>query len=75
MDSATPELHDLHRGPGTWARTREGIQRARELGFRVRLAATDLWAAGRITGTVDYAEAETPEVRDAVLIPVEKPKA
>jgi hypothetical protein len=29
LDSATPELHDLHRGPGTWARTREGIQRAR----------------------------------------------
>jgi len=40
MDSATPELHDLHRGPGTWARTREGIQRARAHGFRVRLAAT-----------------------------------
>jgi len=40
LDSATPELHDLHRGPGTWARTREGIRRARSLGFRVRLAAT-----------------------------------
>ena len=40
MDSATPELHDLHRGLGTWARTTEGIQRARALGFRVRLAAT-----------------------------------
>jgi pyruvate-formate lyase-activating enzyme len=40
LDSANPELHDLHRGPGTWARTREGIQRAREHGFRVRLAAT-----------------------------------
>jgi hypothetical protein len=40
LDSATPELHDLHRGPGTWARAREGIQRARALGFRVRLAAT-----------------------------------
>jgi len=40
LDSATPELHDLHRGSGTWARTREGIQRSRELGFRVRLAAT-----------------------------------
>jgi hypothetical protein len=40
LDSATSELHDLHRGPGTWARTREGIQRARALGFRVRLAAT-----------------------------------
>ena len=40
LDSATPELHDLHRGPGTWARTRDGIQRARAHGFRVRLAAT-----------------------------------
>jgi uncharacterized radical SAM superfamily Fe-S cluster-containing enzyme len=40
LDSATPDRHDFHRGPGTWARTREGIQRARELGFRVRLAAT-----------------------------------
>jgi pyruvate-formate lyase-activating enzyme len=40
LDSATPELHDLHRGAGTWARTREGIERARALGFRVRLAAT-----------------------------------
>jgi len=40
LDSATPDLHDLHRGPGTWGRTQEGIQRARELGFRVRLAAT-----------------------------------
>jgi hypothetical protein len=40
LDSATPELHDVHRGPGTWARTRDGIQRARAHGFRVRLAAT-----------------------------------
>jgi hypothetical protein len=40
LDSATPELHDLHRGPGTWGRTRGGIQHARSLGFRVRLAAT-----------------------------------
>src|ERR1700751_3676789 len=40
LDSAKPELHDLHRGPGTWARTREGIQFARAQGFRVRLAAT-----------------------------------
>ncbi|MBV8811801.1 MAG: radical SAM protein [Acidobacteriaceae bacterium] len=40
LDSPTPKLHDHHRGPGTWARTREGIQRARAQGFRVRLAAT-----------------------------------
>jgi sulfatase maturation enzyme AslB (radical SAM superfamily) len=40
LDSPTPERHDLHRGQGTWAHTREGIQRARTEGFRVRLAAT-----------------------------------
>jgi uncharacterized Fe-S cluster-containing radical SAM superfamily protein len=40
LDSATSELHDLHRGPGTWGRTCEGIQHARAQGFRVRLAAT-----------------------------------
>ena len=40
LDSPTPDRHDLHRGPGTWARAREGIQHARALGFRVRLAAT-----------------------------------
>jgi hypothetical protein len=40
LDSATPHRHDLHRGQGTWTRTWEGIQRARALGFRVRLAAT-----------------------------------
>ncbi|MFL6448148.1 MAG: radical SAM protein [Bryobacteraceae bacterium] len=40
LDSSSPELHDFHRGPGTWARTCEGIGRARAEGFRVRLAAT-----------------------------------
>ncbi len=40
LDSATPELHDLHRGSGSWTRTREGIRRARAEGFRVRWAAT-----------------------------------
>jgi len=40
LDSPTPERHDLHRGPGTWARARAGIQYARAQGFRVRLAAT-----------------------------------
>jgi valyl-tRNA synthetase len=42
---------------------------------QVRLGEADLSAAGRITGTIGYAEAEAPEVRDAELIPVEKPKA
>jgi len=40
LDSSTPRLHDLHRGPGSWARARDGVRRARALGFRVRLAAT-----------------------------------
>ena len=40
LDSATPDLHDLHRGSGTWARACEGIQYARAQGFRVRLAAS-----------------------------------
>jgi valyl-tRNA synthetase len=47
----------------------------REWTERVRTAEADLRAAGRVTGTLDYAEAETPEVRDAELIAVEKPKA
>jgi pyruvate-formate lyase-activating enzyme len=40
LDSPTPELHDRHRGNGTWARAWRGILRARSEGFRVRLAAT-----------------------------------
>lgn len=40
LDSATPDRHDLHRGRGTWARTRAGIAYAVAQGFRVRLAAT-----------------------------------
>ena len=40
LDSPTPELHDLHRGRGSWAHARDGIQHAKDLGFRVRLAAS-----------------------------------
>jgi hypothetical protein len=40
LDSPTQDRHDLHRGRGSWARARDGIRRAREDGFRVRLAAT-----------------------------------
>lgn len=40
LDSPTPELHDRHRGKGTWERAWNGIERARAEGFRVRLAAT-----------------------------------
>jgi Radical SAM superfamily/4Fe-4S single cluster domain len=40
LDSATPDLHDLHRGPGAWATAVAGIRLALSLGFRVRVAAT-----------------------------------
>jgi hypothetical protein len=40
LDSATPVIHDLHRGRGSWSRAWSGVRIARELGFRVRLAAT-----------------------------------
>jgi hypothetical protein len=40
LDSSTPERHESHRGKGTWARTWKGIEKARDEGFRVRLAAT-----------------------------------
>ena len=40
LDSGTPALHDRHRGKGSFARARAGIALLRELGFRVRVAAT-----------------------------------
>jgi pyruvate-formate lyase-activating enzyme len=40
LDSPTPELHDAHRGVGTWKRAWTGVQTARAEGFRVRIAAT-----------------------------------
>ena len=40
MDSPTPDLHDSHRGAGSWTRAVEGIHTAQAEGFRVRVAAT-----------------------------------
>lgn len=40
LDSATPEVHDRQRGAGSWAKALHGIEDARDLGFRVRVAAT-----------------------------------
>lgn len=40
LDSPRPERHDRNRGPGSWQRALAGIRTARELGFRVRVAAT-----------------------------------
>jgi organic radical activating enzyme/TusA-related sulfurtransferase len=40
LDSATPQVHDRQRGEGSWAKALHGIEDARGLGFRVRVAAT-----------------------------------
>jgi len=40
LDSATPDLHDRHRGTGSFARALAGIRTAIDLGFEVRVAAT-----------------------------------
>jgi len=40
LDSATAELHDRHRGQGSFDRAITGIRTAMDLGFRVRVAAT-----------------------------------
>jgi len=40
LDSGTPALHDAHRGAGSFDKARAGIELARSLGFRVKVAAT-----------------------------------
>ena len=40
LDSGTSELHDRHRGTGSFDRARAGIALLRELGFPVKVAAT-----------------------------------
>ncbi|MDJ0382220.1 radical SAM protein [Streptomyces sp. G-G2] len=40
LDSATADLHDAHRGKGTWAKAVAGIHTALDEGFTVRVAAT-----------------------------------
>lgn len=40
IDSPTPDVHDAHRGAGSWQRAVDGIATATAHGFRVRLAAT-----------------------------------
>lgn len=56
LDSVGPELHDRQRGTGSHAKALAGIGLARELGFRVRVAATylpqDAAEAGDLTTTL-----------------------
>lgn len=71
LDSAGPELHDRQRGAGSHRRALEGIQLARELDFRVRVATTylpeDAAAAGDLHGTLaDLGIAE----KDRLIRPV-----
>jgi MoaA/NifB/PqqE/SkfB family radical SAM enzyme len=41
LDGGCAEDHDVYRGPGTWAKTVEGIHRLQARGFRVRLGTTE----------------------------------
>ncbi|TFD24230.1 radical SAM protein [Cryobacterium sp. TMS1-13-1] len=40
LDSATPDIHDSHRGAGSWVKAVAGIRTAHDEGFRVKVAAT-----------------------------------
>lgn len=59
LDSATADLHDRHRGVGSFDRALAGIRVAMELGFRVRVAAT-------LGADAGDAEAELVELFDAL---------
>ena len=41
IDGARPETHDRWRGTGSWARAMDGLELARSLGIRVRVAMTE----------------------------------
>ena len=59
LDSATADLHDRHRGAGSFDRALAGIRLAMDLGFRVRVAAT-------LGADAGDAEAELVELFDAL---------
>ena len=55
LDSATPQLHDVHRGEGSWAKAVAGIRLALGMGFRVRVAATvDAPAPGQLSAFHEF---------------------
>lgn len=60
LDSVGPQLHDRQRGAGSHAKALTGIGQARELGFRIRVAATyhpdDADQAGDLHATLDRLE-------------------
>ncbi|GAB4004758.1 radical SAM protein [Glycomyces albus] len=68
LDSSTPELHDRHRGKGSFARAREGINLARSLGFRVRIAATiDAADAEEVAALRELLDTEGVPVEDQII--------
>lgn len=68
LDSATPELHDRHRGAGAFARARAGIALARSLGFRVRIAATiDAADADEVAALRELLDTEGVPAEDQVI--------
>ncbi len=71
LDSATADLHDKQRGAGSWERALTGIELAKSLGFRVRVAATmyDEDPAG-VQALHDRLDAEGIAAEDRVIRPV-----
>jgi len=68
LDSSTPELHDRHRGAGSFARARRGIALARSLGFRVRVAATiDVSDAEEVVNLRELLDTERIPAQDQVI--------
>ncbi|ANS28719.1 MoaA-like protein [Rhodococcus opacus] len=71
LDPATPDLHDSHRGAGSWAKAIAGIQLATELGFRVQIAATIASPKpGTITALHDFCDQLGIERGDQLIRPV-----
>jgi uncharacterized Fe-S cluster-containing radical SAM superfamily protein len=68
LDSSTPDLHDRHRGAGSFARARAGIALARSLGFRVRIAATiDATDAAEVAALRELLDTEDVPPEDQVI--------
>jgi MoaA/NifB/PqqE/SkfB family radical SAM enzyme len=71
LDSGTPELHDRHRGAGSFARAMAGIGLLRELGFHVRVAATvDAADGGELAGLHALLDREGIPGDDRLVRPV-----
>jgi MoaA/NifB/PqqE/SkfB family radical SAM enzyme len=71
LDSGTPELHDRHRGRGSFERAHAGIALLRELGFHVKVAATvDEADAGEEAGLHALLDEEGIPEDDRLVRPV-----